>query len=80
MSFEYEKYFPYAQNWNRDMRKTIGVEPIHASFNDFQRMYKCKDIWKENCNDEGLQFPLTCSYPPCDKCAVNLTGTYFKFN
>ena len=52
------------------MQEVTGVNHTNATFEDFQREFKCKDIRKADCNDKGLQFPSTCSYPPCDKCTV----------
>ena len=72
-AFTFGKHRAEANVWYRNMKKITGVDPKDASYKDFQRIYKCNGIWAKDCNDKGLQFPLSCSYPPCDKCAV--TGT-----
>ena len=59
-----------APNWYPEMEVVTGVTLNSATFEDFQREFKCKDIWKAECNDKGLQFPSTCSYPPCNQCTV----------
>ena len=46
-----------------------GVRPLDATQNDFQRYFKCKNIHPEDCNDKGLEFPTSCSVPPCDQCS-----------
>ena len=46
----------------------VGVKPLDATRDDFQRYFKCWDIHSEDCNDEGLQFPKTCSVAPCNQC------------
>ena len=67
-----------AYKWYKGMKRITGVEPIEAKFEDFQRIFKCLDIWKELCNDQGLQYPLTCSHPPCNTCSMNQPGKYIK--
>lgn len=52
------------------MIQITGVDVFHATFNDAQRYLKCKPIKKEDCNDKGLQFPITCSCPPCEQCSA----------
>lgn len=59
-----------AATWYPEMEEVTGSKPEHATFADFQREYKCKNIRSSLCNDKGLQFPLTCSFPPCDQCSV----------
>ena len=53
------------------MTDICGVSVQEAKFEDFQRFFKCNDVQKEYCNDKGLQFPTTCSFPPCDSCEAN---------
>ena len=53
----------------QDMIFVCGVRPLDATQNDFQRYFKCKSIHPEDCNDEGLEFPTSCSVPPCDQCS-----------
>ena len=48
-----------------------GVPFEEATYEDFQRLFKCNDIHKAECNDKGLQYPRLCSHPPCDQCTVN---------
>uniref|UniRef100_A0A7M6DRN4 Glycoside hydrolase family 2 catalytic domain-containing protein n=1 Tax=Clytia hemisphaerica TaxID=252671 RepID=A0A7M6DRN4_9CNID len=54
------------------MQKKCGVTLQQANYQDFQRLFKCENIHKQYCNDQGLTFPTTCSAPPCDKCTVNV--------
>ena len=75
-AFHKGKYRDEANDWYEDMKKKTGVEPRHGTFEDFQRIHKCNDMKKKDCNDKGLEFPLNCSYPPCDNCRVNIPGTY----
>ena len=77
---EYGKHDPHANDWYSDMKKITGVEPSDASFYDFQRLYRCNGNRKNECIDKGLEFPLLCSYPPCDQCVFNNTGTFSNFN
>ena len=51
-----------------DMVYVVGIKPLDATRNDFQRYFKCRNIHSEDCNDEGLQFPKTCSVAPCNQC------------
>ena len=53
----------------QDMFYVCGVRPLDATQNDFQRYFKCKNIHPEDCNDKGLEFPTSCSVPPCDQCS-----------
>ena len=45
-----------------------GVPMNDATFEDFQRIFKCLNIKKAKCNQKGLDFPTTCSKSPCDMC------------
>jgi len=65
------KLQPEANEWYKDMKKQTGVEPRDGSFEDFQRIFKCNGLHASDCNDRGLQFPLTCSYPTCNTCDQN---------
>ena len=58
----------HAEEYYVNMTYVVGVTPLHASKNDFQRYFKCKDVIKPYCNDKGLTFPNTCSIPPCNSC------------
>ena len=51
------------------MLYVCGVRPLDATQNDLQRYFKCKSIHPKDCNDKGLEFPTTCSVPPCDQCS-----------
>ena len=57
--------------WYSSMKDSCGVPVKDASIEDFQRLFKCKDISKSDCNDRGLQFPTTCSVPPCNVCTIS---------
>ena len=70
------KLWPEANEWYKDMKKQTGVEPRDGSFEDFQRIFKCNGLHASDCNDRGLQFPLTCSHPPCNTCNQNQPGKY----
>ena len=59
--------------WYSSMKDSCGVSVKEASFEDFQRLFKCNDISKKYCNDRGLQFPTTCSVPPCNVCTISPT-------
>ena len=52
------------------MEQVTGVSPKLATIEDFQRMFKCNDNNKADCNEKGLQFPQTCTFPPCNQCYV----------
>ena len=54
--------------WYKNMAEVTGVTIKDATFEDFQRYFKCTNLQAANCNEKGLGFPLTCSFPPCDKC------------
>ena len=68
--------------WYGNIKKITGVEPRDASFEDLQRAFRCNEeenstIEKE-CNTKGLEFPLKCTYPPCNTCSVKQPGKYFQ--
>ena len=69
-----EKKSGWDPNWYTDMQGLIGVNVYDASLTDAQRYIMCKTFSdpqkKADCNDNGLQFPSTCSCPPCDKCSI----------
>ena len=77
-AFEKGKYKTEANEWYKDMKEVTGLEYRYASLEDFQRYFKCKELEKEKCNDKGLEFPMICSYPPCDTCVTNISGNYLK--
>merc|ERR1719414_414008 len=52
------------------MEMTCGVLVQDATFEDFQRLFKCEGINSKYCNDQGLKFPTTCTKPPCNICTV----------
>ena len=56
------------------MRPMVGVLPSQGNYEDFQRMFKCENIHSVHCNDKGLQFPTTCSVPPCNTCSAQRIG------
>ena len=56
--------------WYSNMGQTCGVSVQEASFEDFQRLFKCEDIASKDCNGQGLGFPSTCTTPPCNVCTV----------
>ena len=55
--------------WYDNMADVAGVEAEQATFNDFQRFFKCADMKNDACNSNGLQFPLRCSKRPCNTCS-----------
>ena len=61
-----------------DMVNVTGVSPRDATFEDFQREFKCKNIHNTECNDLGLEYPLKCSFPPCNRCTIVKTGNVSK--
>ena len=69
------KFSESASAWYAGIKEISGVTYGDATFQDFQRFYKCKGLAKGDCNDKGLQLPITCSYPPCNQCS---TGNYFR--
>merc|ERR1719322_334738 len=48
--------------WYASMQDRCGVSVDDATFEDFQRLFKCEEIAKTDCNDQGLQFPTTCLF------------------
>ena len=62
---------PEAPNWYGRMKDICGVTYEDATFEDFQRYFKCTHIQSEKCNDKGLEFPNKCSVPPCNRCIYN---------
>lgn len=57
--------------WYSNMEEKCGVSVQDASFEDFQRLFKCDNIQSGDCNNQGLTFPTTCTMPPCDVCTVS---------
>ena len=51
-----------------EMEAVWGVPMNDATFEDFQRIFKCLDLQNAKCNNKGLEFPTTCSKSPCDMC------------
>ena len=68
------KNYLEADDWYPQMENITGVTPSEASFEDFQREYKCKNLHASHCNSRGLQFPSTCSFPPCNRCSLQYKG------
>ena len=60
-----------AHDMYSDMPLTTGVLAKHATYEDFQRLFKCENLQNGTCNDNGLQFPRSCSHPPCHLCRVD---------
>ena len=60
------------------MEEVAGVTAKDASFQDFHRLFKCKNIHNANCNQKGLQYPPTCSFPPCNQCVIENDGGEFE--
>ena len=58
------------------MKDIVGVEPFKATYEDFQRMFKCHNLHIRDCNDKGLRFPVKCSVPPCDNCNPQFVGKF----
>ena len=54
-----EKWYGYPE-----MKEVVGVPLKKATNEDFQRIFKCRNAKK--C--KGVDFPTTCSKPPCDTC------------
>ena len=59
----------YSQ-WYPDFQYITGQFPWQASFSDMQRYFKCKGYHAEPWRCGGLEFPCTCSHPPCNTCSV----------
>ena len=68
---EYETY--------PEMEQVTGSKPESATFEDFQREFKCKNLHSSDCNEKLLEFPLTCSFPPCNQCTVGNQGKFEIF-
>ena len=66
--------------WYASMKDKCGVSVEDATFEDFQRLFKCANIWAELCNDKGLQFPTICSVPPCNSCISEGIGKLRKYS
>ena len=60
-----------AIQWYAGMYEISGVSIKNATYEDFQRLFKCKGLQQAHCNDKGLQFPSTCSRSPCNTCGIN---------
>ena len=56
-----------------NMETISHVSVKEAIQSDFQRLFKCKGIHEAYCNDQGLEFPSTCSSPPCNLCGGKIT-------
>lgn len=41
---------------------------IHHKQDDIKRWFLCHKVHKEDCEDQGLTFPTTCTFPPCNTC------------
>ena len=58
------------------MKDIVGVEPFDATYEDFQRMFKCQNLYIRDCSDKGLRFPVKCSVSPCDTCTSRFIGKF----
>jgi len=58
----------YQKAYAKKMYLVSGVNIAQATYQDFQRMYKCLNFNAHDCNDRGLDFPALCSKPPCNAC------------
>ena len=56
------------------MEEICGVAVHNATMNDIQRWMKCNSTISEDCNYEGLEYPKTCSCPPCNQCFSSCNG------
>ena len=54
-----------------EFTRIAGVHAKDAAYEDFQRFFKCRDVDRDNCNGAGLQFPTSCSHPPCNHCDID---------
>jgi hypothetical protein len=81
LTYAYEKGKNTANKdeWYPEMKEVTGLTPEDATFEDFQREFKCKNLHSTACNDKGLPFPSTCSFPPCDQCTVENDGKFKIF-
>ncbi|CAK0825836.1 unnamed protein product [Prorocentrum cordatum] len=62
----------YQTAFAKKMYLISGVDLSQGTYEDFQRMYKCLNLNAYDCNDLGLDFPTTCSEPPCDACLESI--------
>ena len=53
------------------MSLITGVIAKNATYEDFQRKFYCDNRFNDVCMSKGLQFPRSCSHPPCDRCTVS---------
>jgi hypothetical protein len=60
----------YQTAYANNMYIVSGVSIAQATYQDFQRMYKCLNLNAHDCNDKGLEFPTVCSKPPCNACGT----------
>eukprot|EP00930_Biecheleria_cincta_P050753 TRINITY_DN3592_c0_g1_i4.p1 TRINITY_DN3592_c0_g1~~TRINITY_DN3592_c0_g1_i4.p1 ORF type:complete len:696 (+),score=104.90 TRINITY_DN3592_c0_g1_i4:58-2145(+) len=56
----------YNKQWGKNMEALAGKNLQQATWNDYQIMYKCNRMNYDQCKD--LQFPKSCSRPPCNRC------------
>ena len=64
----------YARRAFPQMKTVTGVRPRDATYEDFQREFKAKNLHKSDCNDKGLRYPRVCSHPPCHLETVDFRG------
>ena len=55
------------------MKRVTGARLGDAEFGDFQRLFKCEPnsldgVPSTGCPIEDLEFPMSCSFPPCNVC------------
>eukprot|EP00930_Biecheleria_cincta_P050750 TRINITY_DN3592_c0_g1_i1.p1 TRINITY_DN3592_c0_g1~~TRINITY_DN3592_c0_g1_i1.p1 ORF type:complete len:583 (+),score=91.10 TRINITY_DN3592_c0_g1_i1:48-1796(+) len=56
----------FNKQWGKKMEAQAGKNLQQATWNDYQIMYKCNRMNYDQCKD--LQFPKSCSRPPCNRC------------
>ena len=61
------------------MTDVVGVSPLDATRNDFQRYFKCENVHDTDCNKKGLSFPSDCSYPPCNQCRARMIHDFNQY-
>ena len=70
-ALEHVKNDPNAFELYPKISEVTGVTVNEATYEDFQRYFKCQKVHRFECNDKGLPFPKRCSQPPCFWCPAN---------